>query len=43
MAFLMTFYQNLPQELDKATALQKAMQTTKQKYPNPRQWSAFTC
>jgi CHAT domain-containing protein len=35
-------YWNLDKKLDKATALQKAMQTTKLKYPNPRQWAAFT-
>ncbi|MDF5726590.1 MAG: CHAT domain-containing protein, partial [Rhizonema sp. PD38] len=42
-AFLMTkFYQNLQQNLDKATALRKAMLATKQKYTSPSQWAAFT-
>jgi CHAT domain-containing protein/tetratricopeptide (TPR) repeat protein len=42
-AFLMTeFYQNLQQNLDKATALRNAMLTTKKKYSNPSQWAAFT-
>ncbi|MDF5718982.1 MAG: CHAT domain-containing protein [Rhizonema sp. PD37] len=42
-AFLMSqFYQNLQQNLDKATALRKAMLATKQKYGNPSQWAAFT-
>ena len=42
-AFLMTqFYQNLLQNLDKATALRNAMLATKQKYGSPSQWAAFT-
>jgi CHAT domain-containing protein len=42
-AFLMSqFYQNLQQNLDKATALRNAMLATKQKYGNPSQWAAFT-
>ncbi|MBW4479981.1 MAG: CHAT domain-containing protein [Tolypothrix brevis GSE-NOS-MK-07-07A] len=45
-AFLMErFYENWLQNIDepdKATALRNAMLTTKQKYPNPRQWAAFT-
>ncbi|MBD2355137.1 CHAT domain-containing protein [Tolypothrix sp. FACHB-123] len=40
---LMTnFYQNLEQNLDKATALRKAMLTTMQTNPEPLQWAAFT-
>jgi CHAT domain-containing protein/Flp pilus assembly protein TadD len=42
-AFLMTeFYRNLQQTPDKAVALRQAMLTTKEKYPNPKQWAAFT-
>lgn len=42
-SFLMTeFYNNLQQKLDKATALRKAMLTTMQKYPQPKNWAAFT-
>lgn len=42
-AFLMTeFYKNMQQNLDKATALRKAMLATKEKYSNPLQWAAFT-
>ncbi len=42
-AFLMTqFYQNLQQTPDKAQALRQAMLTTKQKYPDPLDWAAFT-
>ncbi len=45
-AFLMEkFYKNWLQNIDKpdkATALRNAMLTTKQQYPNPRQWAAFT-
>jgi CHAT domain-containing protein/Tfp pilus assembly protein PilF len=44
--FLMKeFYKNWLQNIDKpdkATALRNAMLTTKQEYPNPRQWAAFT-
>ncbi len=41
-SFLMTeFYKNLQQQ-DKATALRQAMLTTMQKYPQPRNWAAFT-
>ncbi|MFH7029353.1 MAG: CHAT domain-containing protein [Heteroscytonema crispum UTEX LB 1556] len=39
------FYENWLQNIDKpdkATALRNAMLKTKQKYPNPRQWAAFT-
>ena len=42
-AFLMTeFYKNLQQNPDKAQALRQAMQATKQKYPDPLDWAAFT-
>lgn len=42
-AFLMTnFYKNLQQQPDKAQALRQAMLTTMKKYPNPRNWAAFT-
>lgn len=41
--FLMTqFYQNLQKTPDKAQALRQAMLTTKQKYPQPLDWAAFT-
>jgi CHAT domain-containing protein/tetratricopeptide (TPR) repeat protein len=42
-AFLMTeFYRQRQQKSDKATALRQAMLTTKQKYPDPLDWAAFT-
>jgi CHAT domain-containing protein len=42
-SFLMTeFYKNREQKLDKATALRKAMLTTKAKYSSPYNWAAFT-
>jgi CHAT domain-containing protein len=42
-AFLMTeFYQNLQKSPDKAQALRQAMLTTMKRYPNPRDWAAFT-
>jgi len=42
-AFLMTeFYRNLQQQPDKAIALRQAMLTTKDKYPDPLDWAAFT-
>jgi len=43
-AFLMTeFYQNLQKTPDnKAHALRQAMLTTKQRYPEPLNWAAFT-
>jgi CHAT domain-containing protein len=42
-AFLMTeFYQNLQKTPDKAQALRQAMLATKQKYPEPLNWAAFT-
>ncbi|PZD73690.1 Photosystem I assembly protein Ycf3 [Acaryochloris thomasi RCC1774] len=42
-ALLMTtFYQELQRGADKAQALRQAMLTTKQKYPNPLDWAAFT-
>jgi CHAT domain-containing protein len=41
-AGLMTnFYQNLQKNPNKASALRQAMLTTKQEYPNPRDWAAF--
>ncbi|BAZ08577.1 hypothetical protein NIES4071_03820 [Calothrix sp. NIES-4071] len=40
---LMTqFYKNLFTNHNKPQALQQAMLTTKQKYPNPRDWAGFT-
>jgi CHAT domain-containing protein len=42
-AFLMTeFYKNLNTTSDKAQALRQAMLTTRQKYPEPLNWAAFT-
>jgi len=42
-AFLMAnFYKNLQKQPDKAQALRQAMLTTMEKYPNPRNWAAFT-
>ena len=42
-SFLMSeFYKNREQKLDKATALRKAMLTTKAKYSSPYNWAAFT-
>ena len=42
-SFLMTeFYKNREQKLDKATALRKAMLTTKAKHSSPLNWAAFT-
>ena len=42
-AFLMTeFYKNLKRSPDKAQALRQAMLTTKQNYPDPLNWAAFT-
>jgi CHAT domain-containing protein len=42
-SFLMTeFYKSREQKLDKATALRKAMLTTKAKYSSPLNWAAFT-
>jgi hypothetical protein len=35
-------YKNREQKLDKATALRKAMLTTKAKYSSPLNWAAFT-
>jgi CHAT domain-containing protein len=41
--FLMQqFYQNLHQKMNKAQALQQAMLTTQQKFPDPQEWAAFT-
>lgn len=36
------FYQNWQSSGDKAQALRQAMLTTKQKYPHPTFWAAFT-
>ncbi|MDX2229917.1 MAG: CHAT domain-containing protein [Leptolyngbyaceae cyanobacterium bins.349] len=42
-ALLMTeFYKNLKTSPDKAQALRQAMLTTKQNYPDPLNWAAFT-
>ncbi|MCY7392597.1 MAG: CHAT domain-containing protein, partial [Leptolyngbyaceae cyanobacterium CAN_BIN12] len=42
-AFLMTeFYKNLQKSPDKAQALRQAMLTTRQNYPDPLNWAAFT-
>jgi CHAT domain-containing protein/lipopolysaccharide biosynthesis regulator YciM len=42
-ALLMTeFYKNLKQSPDKAQALRQAMLSTKQSYPDPLNWAAFT-
>jgi len=42
-ANLMTeFYRQWQQNPDKAQALRQAMLKTKEKYPNPRDWAAFT-
>jgi CHAT domain-containing protein len=42
-ALLMTeFYKNLKKSPDKAQALRQAMLTTKQQYPDPLNWAAFT-
>jgi len=42
-ASLMTeFYQQLPQNINKATALRNAMLTTMKQHPNPRDWAGFT-
>ncbi|WP_337907163.1 CHAT domain-containing protein [Iningainema tapete] len=42
-AFLITeFYGNLSKNTDKAGALRQAMLETMKKYPNPRNWAAFT-
>jgi CHAT domain-containing protein len=40
---MVEFYRNLQQKpLNKAQALRQAMLTTLKKYPNPRNWAAFT-
>ncbi|GAA6623539.1 CHAT domain-containing protein [Scytonema sp. NUACC26] len=42
-AFLITeFYVNLSRNTDKADGLRQAMLETMKKYPNPRDWAAFT-
>ncbi len=42
-SFLMTqFYETLQRQPDKAIALRQAMLTTRQQYPDPRDWAAFT-
>lgn len=38
---MVTFYEQLTQVQNKAQALQRAMQITKQQFPDPRNWSAF--
>ncbi|MEH2146783.1 CHAT domain-containing protein [Nostoc sp.] len=41
--FLMIeFYQKLSKNPDRAAALRHAMLATMKKYPNPRDWAAFT-
>ncbi|MDF0555039.1 CHAT domain-containing tetratricopeptide repeat protein [Kamptonema sp. UHCC 0994] len=39
---MLSFYHNLRQTPDKAQALRQAMLTTLAKYPNPKDWAAFT-
>jgi filamentous hemagglutinin family protein len=39
---MLNFYKALQQQPDKAIALRSAMLQTMQKYPSPRDWSAFT-
>ncbi|MDB9315786.1 CHAT domain-containing protein [Spirulina sp. CS-785/01] len=39
---MVEFYQNLEQGQNKAQALREAMLTTRQQYPSPRDWAAFT-
>jgi len=39
---MQSFYQNLQDGLDKAQALRQAMLQTRQEYPNPFNWGAFT-
>ncbi len=39
---MQVFYQQLQTNPDEAVALQKAMITTKDKYPHPKDWAAFT-
>jgi len=42
-AFLMSeFYRNLEETGDKAQSLRQAMLATKEKYPQPQDWAAFT-
>ncbi len=41
-SFMVEFYQNLLQGLDKAQALRQAMLTIMSKYPDPLNWAAFT-
>jgi len=40
-ALMVTFYEQLAQTNNKAIALQRAMQRTRQQFPDPRNWSAF--
>ncbi|MEO1093961.1 MAG: CHAT domain-containing tetratricopeptide repeat protein [Cyanobacteria bacterium J06638_28] len=40
-ALMIAFYEQMAQVPNKALALQKAMQITKQQFPDPRNWSAF--
>jgi CHAT domain-containing protein len=39
---MQSFYQNLPNNPDKAQALRQAMLTTMKTHPQPRNWAAFT-
>ncbi len=39
---MIEFYRELEKGSDKATALRNAMLKTKEKYPHPRDWAAFT-
>lgn len=39
---MIEFYRELQQNSDKAQALRQAMLTTKEKYPEPKYWAAFT-
>ena len=39
---MIQFYQELQQNSDKAQALRQAMLTTKEQYPDPKYWAAFT-
>lgn len=41
-ALMIQFYGNLQRTSDKAQALRQAMLETKQQYPDPRDWAAFT-
>jgi len=41
-SLMIEFYRQMQQGADKAQALRQAMLTTKQQYPHPRNWAAFT-